>query len=61
MKPSTVRLAAIGFRRFTAEPEARRPAALMLARNALRMLVEVVGQKEAARVVLQVLTEEQPK
>lgn len=53
-----VRLAAIGLRRYTAETENRDCSSRLLLTSALRMFVDQAGAKEAAAVVLGILTED---
>jgi hypothetical protein len=51
------RLLSIALRKYTAEPESRDSAVRMLLTNAVRLCAFHLGDKEAARVALNALTE----
>lgn len=53
------RFLSIAARRYSAEPASRPAAARMMLTNALRIAREHLGEKEAARVALETLTEDE--
>jgi hypothetical protein len=53
------RFLSIAARRYSAEPDGRNAAARMMLANALRIAKAHLGAKEAARVALETLTEDE--
>lgn len=53
------RFLSIAARRYSAQPDERAAAARMMLTNALRIAREHLGEKEAARITLETLSEDQ--